>query len=634
VDAAVVMVENVHKRLERWEAEGRPGARLPVMVAAMQEVGPSLFFALLVITVSFLPVFTLQGVEGRLFRPLAFTKTYSMGFAALLAVTLTPALAALVIRGRIRPEERHPLNRLLVRLYAPVVRFVVRWRWAVVAAAALLVVATVPVLLALRSEFMPPLNEGVLLYMPTAPPGMSTSEARRVLQMMDARLRQFPEVVRVFGKMGRAESPTDPAPLGMVETVVTMKPREQWRRGLTWDGLIGEMDRALSFPGMPNVWWMPIQTRTEMLSTGIRAPLGVKIYGDDLDDVERAALAIEGVVAKVPGTRSAFAERTTGGFYVDVRVDRRAAARLGIRVADVNDVVASAVGGMPVSEAVEGRQRYPITVRYARELRDTPQALARVLVSAPGGAQVPLGQVARVEFATGPPMIRSEDGRLVGYVFVDPGTRPIGSYVADAQRAVSAQLRLPAGVRVEWAGQFTYLERAKAKLALVVPVTLFLIALLLYFNTGSVAKVAIVLLAVPFSLVGAVWLLWALGYHLSVAVWVGLIALAGLDAETGVVMLLYLDLAWERWRRQGRLRDFADLREAIVEGAAQRIRPKLMTVLVLLVGLLPVMWSSGTGADVMKRIAAPMVGGIVTSFLLELTVYPAIFAIWKRRAAS
>jgi Cu(I)/Ag(I) efflux system membrane protein CusA/SilA len=631
VDAAIILIENVHKRLEHWEGEGRPQARLAVMVEAMQEVGPSLFFSLLVITISFLPVFTLTGVEGRLFRPLAFTKTYSMGFAALLSATLTPALAALFIRGRIRKEEDNPVNRWLIALYAPVVRFVVRWRWAVVAVAALVIAATVPVLLALDSEFMPPLNEGVLLYMPTAPPGMSTTEAQRVLQMMDARLRQFPEVARVFGKMGRAESPTDPAPIGMVESVVTLKPRDQWRKDLTWDGLIGEMDQALSFPGMPNVWWMPIQTRTEMLSTGIRAPLGVKIYGDDLDTIERAAVAIEKVVAKVPGTRSAFADRSTGGFYVDVRVDRQAASRLGVRVSDVNDVVMTAVGGMPVSQTVEGRQRYPITVRYARELRETPQALGRVLVSTPDGAQVPLSQVAKIQFATGPPMIRSEDGRLVGYVFVDPGTRAIGSYVADAQRAVASEVQLPSGVRTEWAGQFTYLERAKAKLKLVVPVTLFLIALLLYFNTGSVTKVAIVLLAVPFSLVGAVWLLWALGYHVSIAVWVGIIALAGLDAETGVVMLLYLDLAWERWRREGRLHGFGDLREAIVEGAAQRIRPKLMTVLVLLVGLLPVMWSSGTGADVMKRIAAPMVGGIVTSFLLELTVYPAVFAIWKRR---
>ncbi len=634
VDAAIILVENVHKRLEHWESEGRPEPRLSVIVEAMQEVGPSLFFSLLVITISFLPVFTLEGVEGRLFKPLAFTKTYSMGFAALLSATLTPALAALFIRGRIRKEEDNPVNRWLIALYAPVVRFAVRRRWAVVAAAGLLIAATVPVLLALDSEFMPPLNEGVLLYMPTAPPGMSTSEAERVLQMMDARLRQFPEVVSVFGKMGRAESPTDPAPIGMVESVVTLKPRDEWRQGVTWDGLIGEMDQALSFPGMPNVWWMPIQTRTEMLSTGIRAPLGVKIYGDDLDSIERAAVAVEAVVAKVPGTRSAFADRSTGGFYVDVKVDRQAASRLGVRVSDVNDVVMTAVGGMPVSQTVEGRQRYPITVRYAREFRETPQALARVLVATPSGAQVPLGQVAKIQFATGPPMIRSEDGRLVGYVFVDPGSRAIGGYVADARRAVESAVKLPAGVRTEWAGQFTYLERAKARLAIVVPVTLFLIALLLYFNTGSVTKVAIVLLAVPFSLVGAVWLLWALGYHVSIAVGVGIIALAGLDAETGVVMLLYLDLAWERHRRAGRLRDFADLREAIVEGAAQRIRPKLMTVLVLFVGLLPVLWSSGTGADVMKRIAAPMVGGIVTSFLLELTVYPAIYAIWKQRALA
>jgi Cu(I)/Ag(I) efflux system membrane protein CusA/SilA len=634
VDAAIILVENVHKRLERWEAEGRPGARLPLMVAAMQEVGPSLFFALLVITVSFLPVFTLQGVEGRLFRPLAFTKTYSMGFAALLAVTLTPALAALFIRGRIRPEERHPLNRLLVRLYAPVVRFVVRWRWAVVAVAALLVAATVPVLLALQSEFMPPLNEGVLLYMPTAPPGMSSGEALRVLGEMDRRLRELPEVVSVFGKMGRADSPTDSAPIGMVETVVVLKPQDAWRPDVTWEGLIAEMDARLAFPGMPNVWWMPIQTRTEMLATGIRAPLGIKVFGKSLDEVERAAVAIERVVASVPGTRSAFADRATGGFYLDVDVDRAAAARYGVRVADVDEVVATAVGGEAVSQAIEGRERYPISVRYARDFRERPADLARVLVSTPGGGQVPLGQVARIGFSTGPPMIRSEDGSLVGYVFVDPGKRAIADYVRDARRRVAEQVQLPAGVRLEWAGQFQYYERAKETLKLVVPLTLLLIGLLLYFNLRSGTEVAIVLLAVPFSLVGAVWLLWLLGYHVSVAVWVGLIALAGLDAETGVVMLLYLTMSWRRWSEEGKLRAFADLRESIVEGAAQRIRPKLMTVLAAMLGLLPILWSTGTGADVMKRIAAPMVGGLVTSFLLELTVYPALFALWKGRGLS
>jgi Cu(I)/Ag(I) efflux system membrane protein CusA/SilA len=631
VDASIIVIENVHKRLERWEAGGRAEPRQAVVVSAMQEVGPSLFFSLLVMTVSFLPVFTLEGVEGRLFKPLAFTKSYSMGFGALLAVTLTPALAVLFIRGRIRREDASPVNRWLIRLYTPVVRFVVRWRWAVVAAAALATVATVPAFLALESEFMPPLHEGAILYMPTAPPGMGSSEAVRVLQDMDRKLRAFPEVASVFGKMGRAETATDPAPIGMVETVVVLKPREQWRPGLTWDGLIAEMDAKLSYPGMPNIWWMPIQTRTEMLSTGIRAPIGVKVFGDDLAAIERAAVEIEGVVAGLPGTRSAFADRSTGGFYLDVEVDREAAARYGVRVADVQDVVATAIGGLAIAETVEGRQRYPIAVRYARGFRDDPRWLERVLVAAPTGAQVALRQVARITFATGPPMIRSEDGRLVGYVFVDPGERPLGAYVEEARRAVAERVALPDGVRIEWAGQFQHYERAKERLKIVVPVTLFLIVLLLYLSTRSAAEVGIVLLAVPFSLIGAVWLLWLLDYHLSLAVWVGLIALAGLDAETGVVMLLYLKLAWRRRRDEGRLASFEDLREAIVEGAAQRIRPKLMTVLTTVIGLLPVMWSTGTGADVMKRIAAPLFGGIVTSFLLELTVYPAIFALWKRR---
>ena len=631
VDASIIVIENVHKRLERWQAAGGPEPRREVVVAAMQEVGPSLFFSLLVMTVSFLPVFTLQGVEGRLFKPLAFTKSYSMGFGALLAVTLTPALAALFIRGRIRREDASPVNRWLIRLYTPVVRFVVRWRWAVVAAAALATIASVPALLALESEFMPPLHEGAILYMPTAPPGMGSSEAVRVLQDMDRKLRTFPEVVSVFGKMGRAETATDPAPIGMVETVIVLKPREKWRAGLTWDGLIAEMDAKLSYPGMPNIWWMPIQTRTEMLSTGIRAPLGVKVLGDDLATIERAAVDIERAVSGIPGTRSAFADRSTGGFYLDVEVDREAAARYGVRVADVQDVVASAIGGLAIAETVEGRQRYPIAVRYARGFRDDPRWLERVLVASPTGAQVALRQVARITFATGPPMIRSEDGRLVGYVFVDPGERPLGAYVEEARRTVAERVTLPSGVRIEWAGQFQHYERAKDRLKLVVPVTLFLIVLLLYLNTRSAAEVGIVLLAVPFSLIGAVWLLWLLDYNLSVAVWVGLIALAGLDAETGVVMLLYLKLAWRRRREEGRLTSFEDLREAIVEGAAQRIRPKLMTMLTTVFGLLPVMWSSGVGADLMKRIAAPMFGGIVTSFLLELTVYPAIFALWKRR---
>ena len=629
VDAAIIIIENVHKKLE----SNASGDRQSLILEAMKEVGPSIFFSLLVITVSFMPVFTLEGVEGRLFKPLAFTKTFSMGFAAILAVTLTPALAATFIRGKIRGEE-NLLNRWLVAAYTPVVHLVVRFRKTAVAVALVIMVATIPAFLDLGSEFMPPLNEGVILYMPTAPPGMSITEAATVLQSMDRKLRQFPEVERVFGKMGRARTATDPAPVGMVESVVLLKPKDQWRPGLTWDDLIAEMDRELDYPGMPNIWWMPIQTRVEMLTTGIRSQLGIKVFGDDLSELEKTSVAIEQALSEVPGTRSAFAERATGGFFLDVNVKRREAARFGLSVQDVNEVVMTAIGGMNVSETVEGRERYPIQVRYAREFRDHPDALERVLVATPTGAQVPLSQVADVEFVTGPPMMRSEDGQLVNFVFVDITGRPLGDYVDEARRLVNERVDLPPGVRLEWAGQFVYLERAKERLKIVVPVILLIVFTLLYMNTGSITETGIVLLAVPFSLVGAIWLLWLLDYNMSIAVWVGLIALAGLDAETGVIMLLYLKLAYVRSQREGRLRSFEDLRETIVEGAARRIRPKLMMVLTTMIGLMPVMWSTGTGADVMKRIAAPMVGGLVTSFALELTIYPAIFAIWKRRGLA
>ncbi len=630
VDASIITIENVHKRLEEWEEAGRPGDRLAVVIRAMQEVGPSLFFSLLVITVSFIPVFTLEGTEGRLFAPLAFTKTYSMGFAAILAVTLTPALAAMLVRGKVRGEHTNPLNRWLVVLYAPVVRWVVGHRAMTLVASLLAMAFTVPAFFRLESEFMPPLDEGAILYMPTAPPGMSITEAGRVLTLMDRELKKFPEVASVFGKMGRAETATDPAPIGMVETTIVLHPRSRWREGMTWELLIREMDEKLQFPGMPNIFWMPIQTRTEMLSTGVRSPLGIQVFGDTLEQIERAAIAIERAVADLPGTRSAFADRSTGGFYVDIVVKREEAARLGLTVGAVNEVVQTAIGGMNIAETVEGRERYPINVRYARELRDDPALLGQVLVPTPSGAQIPLGQVAEIRTVNGPPMIRSEDGKLVGFVFVDTD-RPIADYVADARAAVASEVTLPAGVRVAWVGQFRYLERARAKLAIVVPVTLLLVFLLLYLNTRSLVETGIVFLAVPFSLIGAIWLLYILDYNLSVAVWVGLIALAGLDAETGVVMLLYLTLSHRRWTEQGRLRTFNDLRDAIVDGAAQRIRPKLMTVLTTMIGLVPILWSTGTGADVMKRIAAPMVGGLITSFLLELTVYPAVFAIWKGR---
>jgi Cu(I)/Ag(I) efflux system membrane protein CusA/SilA len=630
VDASIIIIENIHKRLDEWEVAGRPGDRSAVLLHAMQEVGPSIFFSLLVITVSFIPVFTLEATEGRLFKPLAFTKTYSMGFAAVLAVTLTPALAAILIRGKIRGEHAHPINRWLTHLYAPVVRFVVDHRWMVIGGAAITIALTIPAVFRLGSEFMPPLNEGVLLYMPTAPPGMSIAESKDVLQRMDKELKQFPEVQSVFGKMGRAESPTDAAPFGMVETVVVLKPRSEWRAGLTWDGLIQELDAKLQYPGMPNIWWMPIQTRTEMLSTGVRSPLGVQVFGSTLAEIEKASIDIERALATVDGTRSAFADRSTGGFYIDISIKREEAARYGLTSGHINDVVQTAIGGMNIGETIEGRERYPINLRYARELRADPDALGKILVAAPTGVQIPLGQVADIKTVTGPPMIRSEDGKLVGFVFVDT-TRPIGDYVQDAQKVLARDVKLAPGVRTTWVGQFKYFERAKAKLKFVVPITLMIVFLLLFLNTKSLVETGIVLLAVPFSLVGAIWLLYLLDYNTSVAVWVGIIALAGLDAETGVVMLLYLTLAHDKWTREGRLRTRADLREAIVDGAARRIRPKLMTVLTMMIGLIPVLWSDGTGADVMKRIAAPMVGGLVTSFVLELLVYPAVFAVWKGR---
>ncbi|MEZ4402134.1 MAG: CusA/CzcA family heavy metal efflux RND transporter [Kofleriaceae bacterium] len=630
VDASIILIENIHKGLDDWNRAGRPTSRLDAIIASMQEVGSSIFFSLLVITVAFIPVFTLEGVEGRLFKPLAFTKTYAMGFAAVLSITLTPALAAILIRGRLVAEERHPVSRVLVRLYTPVVRAVVRHRTAVIVLAVVAMVLTIPAARRLGNEFMPPLDEGAILYMPTAPPGMSDAEAARVLRAMDAEIKAFPEVASVFGKNGRADTPTDAAPLGMIETTIILKPRSQWRPGMTYSRLIQALDEKLRYPGMPNIWWMPIQTRTEMLSTGIRSPLGIAVYGDSIAQIEEAAVAIEQRIAEVPGTRSAFAERSTGGFYIDVSIKRAEAARLGLNVADVNQVVQIALGGMVVAETVEGRARYPINVRYPRELRDDPARIGEVLVATPTGAQVPLSSVADVTTVTGPPMLRSEDGKLVGYVFVDTD-RPIADYVADARAAVSRDVVLPAGVRIAWVGQFTYFERASAKLRLVIPLTLAIVGLLLYFNTRSLVETGIVLLAVPFSLIGAFWLLYLLDYNMSIAVWVGLIALAGLDAETGVVMMLYLTMSHRRWQEAGKLVTRDDLREAIVDGAAKRIRPKLMTVLTMMIGLVPVLWSTGAGADVMKRIAAPMVGGLVTSFLLELTVYPAIFAVWKGR---
>jgi len=637
VDAAIIMVENAHKQLEHFreehqrEPDGRE--RTDVIVAAARAVGRPLFFSLLVITVSFVPVFSLTGQEGRLFRPLAFTKTFAMFFAALLGVTLVPVLMTLLIRGKITPEIKNPVNRFLIWAYRPFVNFGLRFRWPVLIAAALILVATIYPFRKLGKEFMPPLNEGTILFMPTAVPGMSIGEATRILQIQDRLLREIPEVARVFGKAGQAETPTDPAPLSMFETVVTLKPHEQWRPGMTWEKILAEMNAKLKTPGMANIFWMPIQTRTEMLTTGFRSVLGIKVFGPDLAGIQDLGVKIEKSLTDFPKTRGVFAERTTGGYFLDIEVRREAAARYGLTVGDVNDIVETAVGGKTIATTVEGRERYPISVRYARDFREDLDALKRVLVPTPSGAQVPVSLVADISYRTGPPSIRNENGQLVGFVFVDVTTDDIDGYVQAASQRIREQVTFPAGYYLQWTGQFEYLKSAEKRLLLVVPFTLLLIFLLIYLNTKSAARTALVLLAVPFSLVGAFWFLYLLDYNLSVAVWVGLIALAGLDAETGVVMLLYLDQAWDKFKAGGRLHTPADLHAAVIEGAVQRIRPKIMTLCAILFGLLPIMWSPTTqaGADVMKRIAAPMIGGIVTSAILELLLYPVIYTLWRRR---
>ncbi len=631
VDAAITIIENIHKRLENRENIG-DSERRSIIIQAMQEVGPSIFFALLIITVSFLPVFALHGTEGRLFKPLAYTKTYAMGFAALLAVTLIPALAVYLIRGKLHGEQNR-LSQKIVSVYIPVVRWVLRFRGWVVGIALLSLLGSLPVFFKLGNEFMPPLNEGSLLYMPTTLPGMSITEAGKVLQAMDRQLKAFPEVERVFGKIGRSTSPTDPAPLSMVEAVVTLKPKAEWRAGLTWDDLIAEMDKTLRFPGMPNIWWMPIQTRTEMLATGMRSNLGIKVFGDDLKTIESTALAIEQALQQdkrtQPFTRSAFSERLTGGNFIDFVIDRDKIARYGLTVDEVEQVLTAAVGGQTVSRTIEGRERYAINLRYAREFRDNPEALSRVLVPTPGGAQIPISQLASLEFISGPPMLRNEDGFMVSFVLVDVKDTGIADYVDLAKQVVQGEVALPPGVRLEWAGQYKYFEQAKAELSMLVPLTLAIVFLMLFLNHGSIGESLIIMLTIPFSLIGAVWLLYWLDYNLSVAVWVGMIALAGLAAEMGVLMTLYLDMSYRKRSTENRLQTQQDLTEAIVEGAARRIRPKLMTGITTLIGLTPILWQTGTGADVMKRIAAPMVGGIVSTLIVALIVFPALYSYWK-----
>jgi Cu(I)/Ag(I) efflux system membrane protein CusA/SilA len=631
VDAAIVMVENGHKRLEQWEEAGRPGDRNQVLIEAAKEVGKPLFYSLLIITISFLPIFTLEGQEGRLFKPLAFTKTFAMFFAAFLSITLAPVLMVLLIRGRIKPEAKNPVNRLLIAAYTPVVGGVLRFRKTTIALAIVALILTYPAYARLGSEFMPPLNEGMIFYMPTTLPGISVTQASRLLQIQDRILKTFPEVEWVFGKAGRAETSSDPAPFSMGETTVMLKPESEWRPGMTWDKLVDEMDKKIRLPGVANAWTMPIKNRIDMLSTGIRTPVGIKIFGPDLKKIEEIGRHLEMALNPVPGTRSVFAERVTGGYYLDFELKREEIARYGLAIDEIQMIVESAIGGESITNTVEGRERYPVSVRYARELRDDPEKLKRVLIPTMNGAQVPLGQLADLRLVSGPAMIRDEDAQLAGYVYIDVAGRDIGGYVAEAKGKVAEQVKLPPGYTLLWSGQYEYMQRVKERLLYVVPLTLLLIFVLLYINLRSAPKCVIVLLAIPFSMIGAIWFVYLLGYNLSVAVWVGIIALAGVDAETGVIMLLYLDQAYEKWRNSGRMRAIRDLREAITEGAVKRIRPKMMTVMAILVGLLPIMWSHGAGADVMKRIAAPMIGGVVTSFLLELIVYPAIYEVWRGR---
>jgi copper/silver efflux system protein len=638
VDAAIVMIENAHKHIERLRPDE---SRVEAVIAAAKEVGPALFFSLLIITVSFLPVFTLEAQEGRLFAPLAYTKTFAMAGAAMLSVTLVPVLMLLFIRGRILPEARNPVNRMLIALYRPVIAAVLRWkRLAILTAMAALVVTIWPAF-KLGSEFMPTLNEGTLFYMPSGLPSMSVTKAAELLQTQNKIIKSFPEVASVIGKAGRANTATDPAPLEMFETVINLKPESAWRPGLTLDALIAELDRALQFPGIANSWTMPIKARIDMLSTGIRTPVGIKVFGKDLAEMERLAKRIESVVKRVPGTSSAYAERITGGYYLDIEPDRAALARYGINPGELQEVVATAIGGELVTTTVEGRERFGVTVRYPRELRDSPDRIAhQVLVPVMGEMggvtpMIPLGQVAKVSIVKGAPAIRTENALLSAYIYVDIRERDIGSYVAEARRAVAEQVKFPPGYYATWSGQFEYMERAAERLKIVVPFTLLIIFLLLYLNFRRLTETLIVMLSVPFALVGGVWLMWALGYNLSVAAAVGFIALAGVAAETGVVMLIYLDHAWERVRTEaGGEPTMTDLYAAVMEGAVERVRPKLMTVTAIMAGLLPIMWSTGAGSEVMRRIAAPMVGGMISSTVLTLIVIPAIYAAVKERLLS
>lgn len=676
VDASIVMVENSHKRIALWQAGGRVGNYEEVLLGSLKEVGRAAFFSLMVIAIAFLPIFTLEGMEGRLFKPLAFTKNFAMFFGAILAISLVPALVMMVIRagktdtvktgwrglvhriavGKIHSEEHHPVSRFLFRLYRPVIDWVLRRPGQVIIGAALILAASLPVYFFLGKEFMPPLNEGSVLYMPTTFPGISVTQASELLNLQDKIIKQFPEVESVFGKAGRAETSTDPAPFSMMETTLVLKPQQEWRKLPRWysawvpewlkgpfqafwpeyasyEELIGLLNASLNIPGQVNAWTLPIKGRTDMLTTGVRTPVGIKIYGSDLQEIEKLGRQIEDLVKTVPGTRSVYAERTTGGFFVNYHLKRPELARYGLTVEDVQMTLGAAIGGENISQTIEGRERYPIQVRYPRELRNSLEKIGQVLISTPSGSQIPVAQVADIELASGPGMIRDENGRLAGYVFIDVGDRDLGSYVEEVKAAVKKSIVFPAGYFPVYSGQYELMQRVAERMALVIPITLVLIFLLIFLNTRSMAKTFIILLAVPFSLVGALWILFLLGYNQSIGVWTGVIALLGVDAETGIFMLMYLDMAYKARQEAGLMRNREDLRLAVVEGSVNRIRPKLMAVLAAFIGLLPIMWSQSyeAGADLMKRIAAPMVGGILSSLIMALVVYPAIFYLWKWR---
>ncbi len=628
VDAGIVMVENAHKHLAR---DGGKKPHWQIIADSSKEVGPSLFFSLLVITVSFTPVFTLEAQEGRLFKPLAFTKTYAMAAAALLSITLVPVLVGYWVRGRILPEERHPVSRALIWLYEPVLAFALRFRWPVLLLVLLALAVTAAPFGRLGSEFMPPLWEGDLLYMPTTLPGISITKAREILQQTDKIIKTFPEVHHVFGKIGRADSATDPAPLSMIETTIMLKPESEWRPGMTPEKLTDEMNAAIQVPGLTNAWTMPIKTRIDMLSTGIKTPVGIKIAGPDLTELERLGKEVESVVRQVPGTLSVYAERVMGGNYIDFTIDRDAIARYGLTVRDVQSVIQTAIGGMNITTTVEGLERYPVNLRYSRELRDDLPALRSVLVATPAGPQIPLGQFADIRYVIGPPGIKSENAKPNAWVYVDIRNIDVGNYVAAAQEAVEQHIDVPPGYTIAWSGQYEYMLRAQRRLLLVVPLTLLVILIILYLNTGSVVQAFLVLLGVPFALTGSIWLLYVLDYNLSVAVWVGMIALAGLYAETAIVLLLYLDVAYKDFETRGLMTDRTALMHAIHEGSVKRVRPILMTIATDVIGLLPIMWSTGTGADVMKRIATPLVGGIVTSGVVVLAIYPVVYYLMRSR---